>query len=423
MLRPVVYLGCRLLTWSPRGPSRAVVYLACRLLTWSLRGPSRAQLGFLQTFQHPLIGAKNLPTQLARVLSADSSQVTLAGVAPVFSVMKIASNGHVSYYERNKSELCQELGLQPRDLRFQHLFSIISRNNCVLMRMEHLKAILSSDHLLLLDFRAGPGIEAWLRGELIPQLLGQGQLATYSLPFEFWALEAILQHKIGELQRTLSDLEPSVLHTLEGVLNPQLLSLDRSQLHALLQTSRSLSELETDVRVFRESLLNILDEEELISDLCLTRSGGKPAVTHAEEMELLLDSYLRQADEAANSIRGLKELIDDSESVVFLNLDSHRNVMMRLSLQLAMGTFSLTLFGLVGVAFGMNLQSNLEEDPRSFWFVTGLMFMGSGLMWRHLLSFLGRHLVPSAHPPVFDCISRCYSRMMPTSRPPSANSV
>uniref|UniRef100_UPI00358F587F magnesium transporter MRS2 homolog, mitochondrial isoform X2 n=1 Tax=Myxine glutinosa TaxID=7769 RepID=UPI00358F587F len=380
---------------------RHVVYLRCRLLTWRPRGPSRPLL-CLPTCQDPM-GAKNLLSQLARVLSMDSAQVTLASVAPVFSVMRIASNGHVSCYERNKAELCQELGLQPRYLRFQHLFSIISHNNCVLMRMG---AILSPDHLLFLDFRAGPGIEAWLREELVPQLLGKGQLATYSLPFEFWALEGILQHKIGELQRMLADLEPSVLHTLEGVLNPQLLSLDRSQLHALLQTSRSLSELETDVRVFRESLLNILDDDELISDLCLTRSDGKPAVTHADEMELLLDSYLRQADEAANSIRGLKELIDDSESVVFLNLDSHRNIMMRLSLQLTMGTFSLTLFGLVGVAFGMNLQSNLEEDPRAFWLITGLLFMGSGIMWRHLLSFLGHHLEPSAKPPLPSMLRR-----------------
>lgn len=35
--------------------------------------------------------------------------------------------------------------------------------------------------------------------------------------------------------------------------------------------------------------------------------------------------------------------------------------MMRLNLQLTMGTFSVSLFGLIGVAFGMNLESSLEE--------------------------------------------------------------
>lgn len=48
---------------------------------------------------------------------------------------------------------------------------------------------------------------------------------------------------------------------------------------------------------------------------------------------------------------------------IFLSISplSHRNVMMRLNLQLTMGSFSLTLFGLIGVAFGMNLSSTFEE--------------------------------------------------------------
>lgn len=35
--------------------------------------------------------------------------------------------------------------------------------------------------------------------------------------------------------------------------------------------------------------------------------------------------------------------------------------MMRLNLQLTMGSFSLTLFGLIGVAFGMNLTTAFED--------------------------------------------------------------
>lgn len=45
---------------------------------------------------------------------------------------------------------------------------------------------------------------------------------------------------------------------------------------------------------------------------------------------------------------------------------SHRNVMMRLGLQLTMGSFSLTLFSLIGVAFGMNLESSMEEVKSQF---------------------------------------------------------
>lgn len=40
------------------------------------------------------------------------------------------------FLEKKKTELYQELGLQARDLRFQHLTSITARNNAIIIRME-----------------------------------------------------------------------------------------------------------------------------------------------------------------------------------------------------------------------------------------------------------------------------------------------
>lgn len=54
-----------------------------------------------------------------------------------------------------------------------------------------LKAVVTPESLMVLDFR-GLGLERWLVLDLAPQLASQ----THSLPFEFRALEAILQHKV-----------------------------------------------------------------------------------------------------------------------------------------------------------------------------------------------------------------------------------
>ncbi|XP_069814030.1 magnesium transporter MRS2 homolog, mitochondrial isoform X2 [Dendropsophus ebraccatus] len=341
---------------------------------------------------------------VSRHTQSDTSQATLASVAPVFSVMKFDKEGNIFSFERKKTELYQELGLQARDLRFQHLVSINSRNKKIILRMEFVKAVITSEYLLILDYR-NLHLEQWFLRELAPQLAGDGQLVTYSLPFEFRALEAILQHRTSTLQGRLHFLQPRILETLEALVDPKLLSVDRSKLHILLQNGKTLSELETDIKVFKEAILEILDEDELIEELCLTKLSDPQSleestsrIDHTEEMELLLENYYRQAEDLANVARELRVLIDDSESVIFINLDSHRNVMMRLNLQLTMGTFSLSLFGLIGVAFGMNLESTFEEDPQVFWFITGVMFLGSGLIWRRLLSFLGRHLEPSKPP-------------------------
>ncbi|KAM3679106.1 magnesium transporter MRS2 homolog, mitochondrial [Ammospiza maritima maritima] len=354
------------------------------------------------------LGARGLrwAGKLYQHAPTESSQATLASVSPVFAVMKFDKEGNTTYFEKKKTELYQELGLQARDLRFQHVMSIATRNNRIIMRMEFLKAVITPEFLLILDYR-NLSLEHWLVNELASQLAGEGQLVTYSLPFEFRAIEAILQYWISKLQGRLNTLQPQILETLEALVDPKLLSVDRSKLHVLLQNGKSLSELETDVKVFKETILEILDEEEVIEELCLSKwtdpqvfEESTSGIDHAEEMELLLENYYRQAEDLLNEARELRVLIDDSESIIFINLDSHRNVMMRLNLQLTMGTFSVSLFGLIGVAFGMNLESSLEEDPRIFWLVTGIMFLGSGLIWRRLLSFLGRHLDPPLPPHV-----------------------
>lgn len=57
-----------------------------------------------------------------------------------------------------------------------------------------MKAIVTPQSLLVLDFR-GLGLERWLVMDLASQLASQ----THSLPFEFRALEAILQHTVRQI--------------------------------------------------------------------------------------------------------------------------------------------------------------------------------------------------------------------------------
>ncbi|XP_034553016.1 magnesium transporter MRS2 homolog, mitochondrial [Notolabrus celidotus] len=396
-LKFTVPLGNRKLALTARSYCDIGSYALCRQTLPSSRFQPKRSQNVLQRKESMLPGGATGSVSFVRHRMTDTP---VSSVSPAFVVMKFDQDGNVTSFEKKKTELCQELSLQARDLRFQHSTSLTARSNCIIIKMETLKAIITPQSLLVLDFR-GLGLERWLVLELAPQLASQ----THSLPFEFRALEAILQHKVNMLQAQLNDVEPVMLDTLESLVDPKILSADRSKLHILLQNSKSLSELETDIKVFKDSLLKILDEDEIIEELCLTKwtdprvfEESSLGIDHAEEMELLLENYYMQAEELGNKTRELKGLIDDSESVIFINLDSHRNVMMRLNLQLTMGSFSLTLFGLIGVAFGMNLTSNFEEDPRVFWLVTGFMFLGSGLIWRRLLSFLGRHLEPSVPP-------------------------
>lgn len=44
-------------------------------------------------------------------------------------------------------------------------------------------------------------------------------------------------------------------------------------------------------------------------------------IDHAEEMELLLENCYRLAEDLSHAARELRALIDDSQSVIFINLD------------------------------------------------------------------------------------------------------
>lgn len=54
---------------------------------------------------------------------------------------------------------------------------------------------------------------------------------------------------------------------------------------------------------------------------CDWSEQSSAGIDHAEEMELLLENYHRLAEDLAHAARELRALIDDSQSVIFLNLD------------------------------------------------------------------------------------------------------
>ena len=59
---------------------------------------------------------------------------------------------------------------------------------------------------------------------------------------------------------------------------------------------------------------------------CDWSEQSSAGIDHSEEMELLLENCYRLAEDLSNAARELRALIDDSQSVIFLNLDrwAHR---------------------------------------------------------------------------------------------------
>lgn len=217
-----------------------------------------------------------------------------------------------------------------------------------------------------------------------------------------------MMEMFSSLDERLYELGNALREVLNRLLDPRLFSVDRGELHILLQQSKSLSEFHSVVKDIEATLTDVLDSEEDMADMYLTHSATTGEFRDQEDIEdinNILEAYLMQAENMLSEVQTLRDSIDQSESIILINLDSQRNVMMRLSLQLEMGVFSATLSGLIGMAFGMNLDSSFEEDPYAFWVVTGCMMMLCGLLWKRLLSILFSSLTRSprrlAAPPTF----------------------
>ncbi|XP_076805957.1 magnesium transporter MRS2 homolog, mitochondrial-like isoform X1 [Clavelina lepadiformis] len=409
----------------------------------------------------------SLSSVVRKLSDVNSAKLSLSKKSNKFRVLCADAVGKRSSYEVSKSTLYHELGLTVRDLRFQHANMLAVRNKKIVARFQNLKAIICSDAVLVIDppFEVdSPDVvdsdvaEFW---KTLPFLISGKILYTSSLPLEYRALEAIFTHTLCNFSSTLAELEPSITKLLATLTDPVNLVVDRSLVHVLLKNSARLNTFSTSVNEFCETLEELLECDEDVRDLCIsidvdgenrslydayifnpfTHNADVQSTTDSnmpnskrenkfevyfprtihrkhkinlqDEMEMLLDTFLRDAEDISNRVSELKKAIETSNTAILINLDSHRNLLLRLELQLTMGMFSCTLFGMIGIAFGMNLNSGLEEDPISFWVTTGLMFLGSGVCWGYLLRAVK---FPNQKSPFLNDISSGNSKP-----PPAAN--
>lgn len=71
----------------------------------------------------------------------------------------------------------------------------------------------------------------------------------------------------------LGNLEPALKDTLNRLLDPQLFSVDRGELHILLHHSNRLSEFHSLVRDIEVTLNEVLDVEDSMADMYLTHQA------------------------------------------------------------------------------------------------------------------------------------------------------
>lgn len=89
-----------------------------------------------------------------------------------------------------------------------------------------------------------------------------------------------------------------------------------------------------------------------------------------EVVEQLLESYFMRLDNTWNRLQTLTEYVDDTEDFINIELDSHRNQLIRLDIVLTCFTACMGLITAVTALFAMNVDLQPDQDGAPYrWFV------------------------------------------------------
>ncbi|KAI1259851.1 cora-domain-containing protein [Xylariaceae sp. FL1019] len=319
-----------------------------------------------------------------------------AALEPRLRCTEVDENGNVLLVdsEFKKSELIAKFGLLPRDLRkidSSNLPHILIRPTSILLNLLHLKVLIKHNRVLLFDVYGTKA--SYPQSAFMYDLQGKLQQKTAAvngnLPYEFRALEAVLQSVTQELEADFDAVRDPVIRIL-GELEDD---IDRHKLRILLILSKRVSTFEQKAKLVRDAIDELLEADDDLASMYLTEKThdiNRQLDDHTE-VEMLLESYHKLCDEIVQEAQNLVSSIRNTEEIIRAILDANRNALMLLDLKFSVGTLGLAMGTFIAGLYGANLENFIEDTNWGFGAVTGVSVIMSLLVCKYGLSKL-RHL-------------------------------
>jgi magnesium transporter len=195
----------------------------------------------------------------------------------------------------------------------------------------------------------------------------------FSFPVLLRALEAIFASIQLNYAREYEKIAQEVCDALDALANVKIAS---GELETLRVIKNDMNDFEAQVDGVRRALMELLDNEEDMRLLYLTKLHENPSLLFdlgsfdSEEVETILESYLKDIYSIRTSATLMQHRITTTESLVMMKLDYARNYLLALDMTLNLIAASLGFGMLVTGIFGMNLKIGIEDRTASaFWWV------------------------------------------------------
>ncbi|KXJ93998.1 hypothetical protein Micbo1qcDRAFT_158931 [Microdochium bolleyi] len=275
--------------------------------------------------------------------------------------------------EFKKSELIARFGLLPRDLRkidSSNLPHILVRPSAILLNLLHLKVLIKYNTVLLFDVYGSKASypQSAFMYDLQGKLQQKSQGSSGGLPYEFRALEAVLQSVTQELENDFEAVREPVLRILSELEE----DIDRHKLRILLILSKRVSTFEQKAKLVRDAIDELLEADDDLASMYLTEKTHDlyRGLDDHTEVEMLLESYHKLCDEVVQEAQNLVSGIRNTEEIIRAILDANRNALMLLELKYSVGTLGLAMGTFIAGLYGMNLENFIEETNWGFTAVT-----------------------------------------------------
>ncbi|XP_025012756.2 magnesium transporter MRS2-2 isoform X3 [Ricinus communis] len=314
-----------------------------------------------------------------QVAAATAAAAVKKKTQPARSWILVDASGQGTILDADKHAIMHRVQIHARDLRIldpllSYPSTILGREGAIVLNLEHIKAIITSEEVLLrdpLDENVIPVVEELQRRLPPPNLLPSGQADGREYPngqndaeageedespFEFRALEVALEAICSFLAARTTELETAAYPALDELTS----KISSRNLDRVRKLKSAMTRLTARVQKVRDELEQLLDDDDDMADLYLSRKlfGASPVsgsgqanwfsasptigskISRAsraslatvrgdendvEELEMLLEAYFMQIDSTLNKLTTLREYIDDTEDYINIQLDNHRN--------------------------------------------------------------------------------------------------
>ncbi|OQR90278.1 CorA Metal Ion Transporter (MIT) Family [Achlya hypogyna] len=241
------------------------------------------------------------------------------------------------------------------------------RRQAILLNADPLRVVILRDACLVFLPDGADSLVSLLKSNFKEHVAGE------SIAFEFAALEAVLATICKLVSSACAKIAPQATTVVDNMLHRGMVT---SELETLRYIKNSLNELGSQVNGVRRALMDILENDEDVHMMYLTKLHAAPAMDvmsfDSEDAESLLEVYLQDIYGTQSRIALLLTNIQNTESMVMLKLDTKRNYLLTVDLTLTIWTTVLTVPTFLAGAFGMNLNSGIQESDYYFYVVFGV---------------------------------------------------